>query len=104
RKPMLRPSGRESAADRRLRPANPARYGGCMHFAELIAPLTEAEFMADYWGRRPLHVTAPAGSNRAAVIDWDRLNALLQIRPHWTEAQIKLVLNSRPVNPDFYME
>jgi len=75
-----------------------------MQFTELIAPLSEAQFMAEYWGRRPLHVPAHPGSGRADVIGWDRLNALLQIRPHWTGGQIELVLNSRPVNPEFYLE
>jgi bifunctional lysine-specific demethylase and histidyl-hydroxylase NO66 len=75
-----------------------------MEFADLIAPITEDRFMTEYWDRRPLHIPAPAGSNRGAVVGWQRLNELLQIRSHWTEAQTKLVLNSRPVNPDFYME
>ena len=75
-----------------------------MQFAELIAPLADAQFMSEYWGRRPLHIPAQAGSARAGAIGWERLNALLQVRPHWTAEQLSLILNSRAVSPDFYLE
>lgn len=75
-----------------------------MDFADLIAPLGEEEFLADYWNKRPVHLRAPDGSNRAALIGWSRLNELLGIRSHWTERRIKLVLNSRAVLPEHYMD
>lgn len=75
-----------------------------MELAELIAPLAPEHFLADYWGRKPVHIPAPAGSNRAAVIGWERLNQLLGVRTHWGPEHIKLLLNSAPVAPDFYMD
>lgn len=75
-----------------------------MLFAELIAPLTEAQFVAEYWGRRPLHLPAQPGATRPGLVSWNRLNEWLQVRPHWTEQQIRLVLDSRPVNPEFFLE
>ncbi len=75
-----------------------------MDFAQLIAPLTEERFLADCWGRKPVHLPAPAGSSRGGVIGWERLNALLAIRSHWGEDNIKLVLNSRPVAPEHYLD
>lgn len=75
-----------------------------MDFAELVAPLAPDQFLNDYWGRRPVHLAAPPGSRRAAVIGWERLNALLAIRAHWSAEHIKLLLNSAPITPDFYME
>jgi ribosomal protein L16 Arg81 hydroxylase len=74
-----------------------------MSFADLIAPLSVERFMSDYFGKRPLHLPA-AGAGRAGLIDWQRMNALLAIRSHWTEANIKLIINSRPVYPSLYFE
>jgi bifunctional lysine-specific demethylase and histidyl-hydroxylase NO66 len=75
-----------------------------MDFAELIAPLAPEHFLAEHWGRKPVHVPAPTGSGRAGVIGWARLNQLLGIRSHWGPEHIKLLLNSAPVAPDFYMD
>lgn len=74
-----------------------------MDFADLIAPLSEDEFLARYWNRAPVHLRRPDGANAREAIGWARLNELLAVRGHWTERHIKLVMNSRPVAPDFYM-
>ncbi|MBO0123931.1 hypothetical protein J0S80_10540, partial [Streptococcus pneumoniae] len=52
----------------------------------------------------PVHIPAPPGSDRQAVIGWARLNQLLAVRTHWGPEHIKLLLNSAPVSPDFYMD
>ncbi len=75
-----------------------------MDLSELIAPLAPERFLAEHWGRKPVHIPAPAGSNRAGVIGWARLNQLLGIRTHWGPEHIKLLLNSAPVAPEFYMD
>ncbi|HEX8571629.1 MAG TPA: cupin domain-containing protein [Allosphingosinicella sp.] len=75
-----------------------------MRFADLIAPLSVESFMSDYFGRRPLHLPASDGAARSGLIGWQRMNALLAIRSHWTEANIKLIINSRPVYPSLYFE
>lgn len=75
-----------------------------MDFADLIAPLREDEFLHTYWNKRPLHLPAPAHTVRDRLIGWERLNELLGVRAHWTDRHIKLVLNSRQVMADFYMD
>lgn len=75
-----------------------------MDFETLIAPLSAETFANEYWGRRPVHLKSQPGNPRGAIVDWDALNAMLAIRPHWTPAHIKLVMNSAPVVPDFYLD
>jgi ribosomal protein L16 Arg81 hydroxylase len=75
-----------------------------MRFADLIAPLPVERFMSDYFGRRPLHLPASESPGRTSLVDWQRMNALLAIRSHWTPANIKLIINSRPVYPNLYFE
>ena len=60
--------------------------------------------MADHWGRRPVHLPAPEGSPRLGLLGWERLNELLSVQAHWTEANIDLILNGAPVDRDHYME
>ncbi len=74
-----------------------------MTFDDLIAPMSAEEFFRDYWGKKPVLLPGGAG-NRRPRFGWDRFNTLFHIRPHWTEANVKLIMNSQPVDPDFYME
>lgn len=75
-----------------------------MDFSTLIAPFDADEFHARYLNREPVVIRGEAGNARANLLNWDRLNAMLQIRPHWAPERIKMVLNSRPIDPDFYLE
>lgn len=75
-----------------------------MDFAKLIGPIAVERFMTEYYGKRPLHIPAAPGVDRHKLISWERLNSLLEILPHWTESNLKLIINSRPINPEFYME
>lgn len=75
-----------------------------MRFADLIAPLPVERFMSEYFGRRPLHIPASGSGARTGLIDWQRMNELLALRSHWTESNIKLIINSRPVYPNLYFE
>lgn len=77
-----------------------------MDFAQLIAPVGEEHFMAEVFGRAPLHVPADGISDapRRRLLDWERLNGLLAQRPHWTPGNIKLVMNSSPVAPEHYID
>jgi ribosomal protein L16 Arg81 hydroxylase len=74
-----------------------------MDFDAFLAPLGSERFMADHYGRRPVHIPAE-GSERRPVVDWARFKALLGIRSHWSEANISLVMNSRLVLRDHYMD
>lgn len=75
-----------------------------MDFATLIAPLDVRGFETEYWNRQPVVIRGNADSERSGLLDWPRLNAMLQIRPYWTTERMKLVLDSKPIDPDFYME
>ncbi len=75
-----------------------------MSFADLVRPLDVDRFMAEFYGKRPLHIQAPPGASRGRLMDWGRLNELLGILPHWTGANLKLIMNSRPVDTHFYMD
>lgn len=44
---------------------------------ELLSPVDETLFYAEYWERRPLHVPASAGGDRATVLTIDDMNSML---------------------------
>src|SRR5690348_15264206 len=69
---------------------------------DLLAPITPDQFRADYEGRKPLHIPAPAGSARRALLDWQGFNALLAQTAIWNAANLKLVHNGRPIPPEQY--
>ena len=73
-----------------------------MNFAEFLAPMAVDSFMAEHFGRRPAHIWGE--SPRAALLSTRRLEELLTVRPHWTEDNLKLILNSRPIIGDLYFE
>jgi cupin superfamily protein len=76
-----------------------------MRVADLVAPLELDRFDRETFGRRPLHIPAAEGGDRGrAPIGWAEMNALLGLRSHWTEANLKLVMNSRPILPDLYLD
>lgn len=75
-----------------------------MDFADLIAPLTPDTFLAEYWGRKPVHIPAVPGVQRPGMLSWSRLNALLQQRLHWDPERLKIVMNSRPIADEHVFE
>ena len=80
-----------------------APYPDRMRPADLLAPMPLEEFETEIFGRRPVHIPAPNGGHAKIPIGWARLNDLLALRPHWTEANLKLILNSRSVPPALYL-
>jgi ribosomal protein L16 Arg81 hydroxylase len=73
-----------------------------MDFAEFIAPMPPATFMADHYGRRPVQIRG--ASPRADLLSMQRLEQLLAVRPHWSSDNIKLILNSRAVLAEHFMD
>jgi len=73
-----------------------------MNFAEFIAPKTVESFLSEEYGRRPVHIQGE--SPRAGLLSMARLEQLLSVRPHWTGANLKLILNSRPVLDEHYFD
>ena len=75
-----------------------------MDFTEFLAPLTVSRFMQDHYGRAPLHIPGDDGSARRRAVDWARFNHWLAVQSHWSDANIKVIMNSRAVASDFYMD
>lgn len=75
-----------------------------MEFAALIAPVPVERFLADHYGKRPLHIRADGDTERGALVGWARLNALLAMRLHWSEAHIRLLIDGREIAPSLFME
>jgi hypothetical protein len=75
-----------------------------MRLADLIAPVPLDRFESDVFGRRPLHIPAPTGGPSKRILNWQRMNELLAVHSHWTEANLKLIMNSRPVQTEFYID
>ena len=73
-----------------------------MDFAEFIAPRTLESFLSEDYGRHPVHIQGE--SPRAGLLSMARLEQLLSVRPHWTEGNLKLILNSRPVLGEHYLD
>ena len=58
---------------------------------QILAPITPDQFFADYHDRKPLHVPAAAdGSPARRVLDWARLNALLDQTSAWDSRNLRL--------------
>jgi ribosomal protein L16 Arg81 hydroxylase len=74
-----------------------------MRFEDLIAPMSTEEFLGDWYGKRPLHISAGNAELRG-LIGWSKLNELLGLPSHWSEANIKLVFKGVPVTGDLYLD
>jgi lysine-specific demethylase/histidyl-hydroxylase NO66 len=75
-----------------------------MHLADLIAPIPLSRFEAEIFGKRPLHIPADTRGAAKAPFGWPGMNAVLGLASHWSEANLKLIMNSRPVEPGFYID
>ncbi len=73
-----------------------------MTAADILAPITPEAFLAEYQGRRWLHVPGHAGKF-AAMMDWEKLNQLLGMEI-WTQALLKLFLDGKPVPAEQYCQ
>jgi ribosomal protein L16 Arg81 hydroxylase len=73
-----------------------------MDFAQFLAPMSAEQFMADTYGRKPVHIRG--ASPRGDLLSMARLEQLLGIRPHWTEQNLKLILNSRPIHGEHFLD
>jgi hypothetical protein len=74
-----------------------------MRFDDLIAPLSAEAFLEGWYGKRPLHHRA-GDSELRRLIGWKELNALLALPSHWSEANIKLIINGVPVGGEHYLD
>ena len=68
---------------------------------EIMAPLGAERFLAEYEGRKPLHLKGDP-DKFAPVMDWATLNALLGQITIWSQSSLQLVLDKEPVAPARY--
>ena len=69
---------------------------------ELLHPITPERFLADYHGRKPLHIPAGDGAPKRAILDWPRFNALLAQTSSWTATRLRMVRDNEPIPPEHY--
>jgi len=69
---------------------------------ELLHPVTPAEFLADYYGRKPLHIPAGPDGRRRDLLTWDAYNYLLNQPGIWTSQSLRPMRDHIPVHPDQY--
>lgn len=75
---------------------------GVRTLADLLFPVTEADFMRDYEGRQPLHVSAGDHPHKAGMLTWQAFNSLLQQTHVWTAETLRLMLDGQAVRPEQY--
>ena len=71
-------------------------------FADLIAPIGEETFFADYHDKKHLHIRANAANKLDDVMTWETLSALLNMTAIWSPHSLKLFLDTKPVAVDKY--
>lgn len=69
---------------------------------ELLHPITPDRFLAEFHGRKPLHIPAGDGAGKRALLDWPAFNGLLGQASIWTAQSLKLVRDAAPVPPEQY--
>ena len=69
---------------------------------DLLHPITPDRFLAEFHGRKPLHIPAGEGAPKRALLDWTTFNRLLNQPSIWTAQSLKLVHNTQPVPPEHY--
>lgn len=71
-------------------------------FADLIAPVTEAEFFATYHDRQFLHVRAPDAEKFADVMSWDILTNMLNMTSIWSPTSLGVFLDTTAIPAEQY--
>ncbi len=70
-------------------------------FAGLLDPVAPETFLAEYYGRKPLHIPG-AADKFSAILSWDGFTELLDMSGIWTAASLKMKLDRRDVPPPLY--
>jgi len=71
-------------------------------FADLIAPIGEDAFFAEYHDRKPLHIPASTPDKLHDVMTWDALSEILNMTAIWSPSNLKLYLDTEPVPVEKY--
>lgn len=71
-------------------------------FAEIIAPVTEAEFFETFHNRHFLHIPAPAPDKFADVMSWDIFTNMLNMTAIWSPASLGVCLDTKMIPAEQY--
>ena len=77
------------------------RLGDSPTFADILHPLSEDAFFAEYHDRKPLHLEGGPGKF-ASVMSWEELTAILNMTAVWSSASLQLVHDKEVVPPPQY--
>src|SRR3712207_6043555 len=72
-----------------------------MNLEALLAPMTPAQFFAEYYDRQPLHLRGAAGKF-ASVLSWRGINRLLDMTHIWSSQSLQVVMDGAPVPAEQY--
>lgn len=76
-------------------------------FDDIIAPVSRETFFAEYYDKKPLYVPAAESGNSHRfdnVMNWDRLNNLLNMTPVWNSKTLLMALDTKVVPAAAYCE
>lgn len=96
-KPAARPGGPASMTE------NTMIIGENPSFGDLLHPVSEEAFFADYYDKKPLHIEGGAGKFET-VMSWDILAGILNQTVIWTSKSLMLVLDNDVVAEAAYCE
>lgn len=71
-------------------------------FADLIVPIGEDVFFAEYQDKKPLHIKASSPDKLDDVMTWGALNQLLNMTAIWSPHNLKLFLDTKAILVDQY--
>ena len=71
-------------------------------FAEIIAPVTEAEFSQTFHDRHFLHVPAPEPDKFTDVMSWNIFTNMLNMTPIWSPTSLGVCLDTKMIPAEQY--
>lgn len=74
-------------------------------FEDLLGSFTVERFMSEFYQRKPILIPGTDGGRLArSVLDWRGFNRMLHLESHWSEQDLRLVMNGRPVLAEHYCQ
>jgi len=72
-------------------------------FRQLMAPITPEQFFEEYYDKKALYI--PGNAEKVAEIcSWDHINDLLQMVSNWSDKNLKIVIDTKTVQPASFCE
>ncbi|UVI38839.1 JmjC domain-containing protein [Qipengyuania spongiae] len=68
-----------------------------------FAPVGVEKFRAEYFERRPLHLSAQTTSQRCSTVRWEDVLDWVDVLPKWRETGLQMIMDSRPVAREHFV-